>query len=57
MKYKHGGKRSNAGRKPDPYPTQLLKIKCTKEELEKIFDLSTRERAVVLLSHNQTSEE
>lgn len=50
----HGGKRANAGRKPSPYPTQLLKIKCTREELAEILKLTTRERAKCLLA--MTSE-
>lgn len=48
-KVQHGGPRPNAGRKPAPYPTQLLKIQATKEELEQILQLTTRERAEALL--------
>jgi hypothetical protein len=49
----HGGKRKNAGRKPDKYPTQLLKIKCTRAELEQILQLSTRERAEAMLKSDK----
>jgi len=48
--YHHGGKREGAGRKPAPWPTQLIKIKCTDEELAEIHKLTTRERAVAMLN-------
>jgi len=44
-----GGYREGAGRKPAPWPTQLIKIKCSDEELQRILALSTRERAMAML--------
>ena len=45
----HGGRREGAGRKPSPWPTQLIEIKCSKKELAEILTLSTRERAEAML--------
>ena len=45
----HGGKRAGAGRKPAPWPTQLIKIKASADEMTQVLKLSTRERAEILL--------
>ena len=48
----HGGKREGAGRKPRPYPEQILKLRATPEELAEIQRLDTRERTLALLERS-----
>ena len=51
-----GGYRKGAGRKPAPWPTQIVKVQCTKAELQQILTLSTRERAEAMLAEAMLAE-
>ena len=49
-RFTHGGKREGAGRKPAPYPSQLVKIQATPDEMAKVLMLTTRERTEAMLA-------